>query len=109
MYFPAVTDVCLITAQDMHIDIFDRITRDEFLIQYLFKPSKHNTLYLYLSVRKAKLSKQTNKLTNRPRLETHPPRHLDGKRRLRLQFERAPDDGHNGARNMLSSVYATKQ
>jgi hypothetical protein len=27
----------------------------------------------------------------------------------RLQFERAPDDGHNGARNMLSSVYATKQ
>jgi hypothetical protein len=30
-------------------------------------------------------------------LETHPPRHLDGNRRLRLQFERAPDDGHNGA------------
>jgi hypothetical protein len=32
-----------------------------------------------------------------------------GNRRLRLQFERAPDDGHNSARNMLSSVYATKQ
>jgi hypothetical protein len=30
-------------------------------------------------------------------------------RRLRLQFERAPDDGHNGARNMLSGVYVTKQ
>jgi hypothetical protein len=42
-------------------------------------------------------------------LETHPPWHLDGNQRLRLQFERGPDDGHNGARNMLSSVYATKQ
>jgi hypothetical protein len=42
-------------------------------------------------------------------LETYPPRHLDGNRRLRLQFERAPDDGHSGARNMLSSAYATKQ
>jgi hypothetical protein len=48
-------------------------------------------------------------LTNRPRLETHPPRHVYGKRRLRLQFERAPDDGHNNAQNMLSRVYATKQ
>jgi hypothetical protein len=45
----------------------------------------------------------------RPRLETHPPRHLYGNRRLRLQFERAPDDAHNNARNVLSSVYATKQ
>jgi hypothetical protein len=26
-----------------------------------------------------------------------------------VQFERAPDDGHNNARNMLSSVYTTKQ
>jgi hypothetical protein len=26
-----------------------------------------------------------------------------------VQFEGAPDDGHNGARNMLSGVYATKQ
>jgi hypothetical protein len=26
-----------------------------------------------------------------------------------VQFERAPDDGHNDARNMLSSIYATKQ
>jgi hypothetical protein len=41
--------------------------------------------------------------------ETHPPRHLHGNRKLRLQFERAPDDGRNYARNMLSSVYATKQ
>jgi hypothetical protein len=32
-----------------------------------------------------------------------------GHQRLRLQFERAPDDGHNNARNMLNSVYATKQ
>jgi hypothetical protein len=48
-------------------------------------------------------------VTNRPRLETHPPRHLDGNRRLRTQFERAPVDGDNGARNMLSSVYATRQ
>jgi hypothetical protein len=29
-------------------------------------------------------------------------------RRLRLQFESAPDDGRNDARNMLSSVYVTK-
>jgi hypothetical protein len=42
-------------------------------------------------------------------LETHPPRHLYGDRRLRLQFERARDDGHNNAQNMLSSVYAAKQ
>jgi hypothetical protein len=28
---------------------------------------------------------------------------------LRLQFERAPDDGHSDARNMLSSVYVNKQ
>jgi hypothetical protein len=48
-------------------------------------------------------------LTNRPRLETHPPRHLYGNRRLRLHFERAPDDGRNAARNMLSGVYVTKQ
>jgi hypothetical protein len=48
-------------------------------------------------------------LTNRPQLETHPPRHLYGNRRLRLQSERAPDDGHNNARNMSSNVYATKQ
>jgi hypothetical protein len=47
-------------------------------------------------------------LTNRPRLETHPPRHLYGNRRLRLQFERAPDDGRNDARNMLSSISVTK-
>jgi hypothetical protein len=37
-------------------------------------------------------------LTNRPRLETHLPRHSYGNRRLRLQFERAPYDGHNNAR-----------
>jgi hypothetical protein len=48
-------------------------------------------------------------LTNRPRLETHLPRHLHGNQRLLLQFESAPDDGHNNARHMLSSVYATKQ
>jgi hypothetical protein len=48
-------------------------------------------------------------VSSRPRLETHPPRHLDGNRRLRLQYEGAPDDGHSGFRNMLSSVYATKQ
>jgi hypothetical protein len=48
-------------------------------------------------------------LKNRPRLETHLPRHSYGNRRLRLQFEKASDDGHNNARNMLSSVYATKQ
>jgi hypothetical protein len=28
---------------------------------------------------------------------------------VKLQFDRAPDDGHNNARNILSSVYATKQ
>jgi hypothetical protein len=42
-------------------------------------------------------------------VETHLPRHSYGNRRLRLQFERAPDDGHNNARNMLSSICATKQ
>jgi hypothetical protein len=46
-------------------------------------------------------------LTNRPRLETHPPRHLYGNRRLRLQFERVSDDGRNDARNMLSSLCVT--
>jgi hypothetical protein len=45
-------------------------------------------------------------LTNRPRLETP---HSYGNRRLRLQFVRAPDDGHDGARNMLSGVDVTKQ
>jgi hypothetical protein len=44
-----------------------------------------------------------------PAVETHPPWHLYGNRRLQLQFERAPDDGHDVARNMLSSIYATKQ
>jgi hypothetical protein len=29
--------------------------------------------------------------------------------RQRLQFNSAPDDGQNVARNMLSSVYTTKQ
>jgi hypothetical protein len=48
-------------------------------------------------------------VTNRPRLETRLPPHSHGNRRLRLQFERAPDDGHDGARNMLSDVYVTKQ
>jgi hypothetical protein len=43
-------------------------------------------------------------LTNRPRQETRPPWLLYGNRRLRLQFKRAPDDGQNVARNMLSSV-----
>jgi hypothetical protein len=48
-------------------------------------------------------------VTNRPRLETRPPPHSHCNRRLRLQFERAPDDGQDGARNMLSGVYVTKQ
>jgi hypothetical protein len=48
-------------------------------------------------------------VTNRPRLETHRPRLLYGNRRLRLQFKNAPDDGQNVARNMLSSIYTTKQ
>jgi hypothetical protein len=43
-----------------------------------------------------------------PRLETHPPGHLYGNRRLRLQFVRTPDDGRNDARNMLNSVYVNK-
>jgi hypothetical protein len=46
---------------------------------------------------------------NQPRLEIHPPPHSYGNQRLRRQFEGDPDDGHSGARNMLSSVYATKQ
>jgi hypothetical protein len=48
-------------------------------------------------------------LTNGSRLETRPPPYSHGNRRLQLQFERAPDDGHDGARNMLSGVYVTKQ
>jgi hypothetical protein len=35
--------------------------------------------------------------------------HSHGNQRLQRQFEVASDDGHNSARNMLSSVYATKQ
>jgi hypothetical protein len=45
----------------------------------------------------------------RPRLETRPTPHSYGNQRLQLQFERAPDDGQDNARNTLSSVYATKQ
>jgi hypothetical protein len=48
-------------------------------------------------------------IRNRLRLETRPPPHSHGNRRLRLQFERAPDYGHDGARNMLSGVCVTKQ
>jgi hypothetical protein len=43
------------------------------------------------------------------RLETCPPPHSYGNLRLQWQFERAPDDGHSNARNMSSSVCATKQ
>jgi hypothetical protein len=41
--------------------------------------------------------------------ETHPTRQSYGNQRLQRQFEGAPDDGHNIARNMLSGVYASKQ
>jgi hypothetical protein len=41
------------------------------------------------------------------RLETRPPPHSYENQRLQRQFEEAPDDGHNSARNILSSVYAT--
>jgi hypothetical protein len=44
-----------------------------------------------------------------PRLETRPLPHSYGNQNLQRQFERAPDDEHNGTRNMLISVYATKQ
>jgi hypothetical protein len=47
-------------------------------------------------------------LSNRPRLETRPPPHSYGNWRLWQQFERAPDDGHNNARNMLSGICVTK-
>jgi hypothetical protein len=33
----------------------------------------------------------------------------DGKSEAVTAVWRAPDDGHNNARNMLSGVYATKQ
>jgi hypothetical protein len=42
-------------------------------------------------------------------LETRPPPRSYGNQWLQRQFERAPDDGHDNARNMLSSVYETKQ
>jgi hypothetical protein len=45
----------------------------------------------------------------RPKLEARPTRQSYGNQRLHGQLEEAPDDGHNSARNMLSSVYATKQ
>ena len=32
-----------------------------------------------------------------------------GNQRLQRQFDGAPDDGHNNARNMLRSVCTTKQ
>jgi hypothetical protein len=57
--------------------------------------------------------KYSNKTSNQRcgggRVSTRPPPHSHGNRRLRLQFERAPDDGHDGARNMLSGIYVTKQ
>jgi hypothetical protein len=34
------------------------------------------------------------RVSSRGRLETQPPLHSHGNQRLRLQFERAPDDGH---------------
>jgi hypothetical protein len=43
------------------------------------------------------------------RVSSRPPPHSHGNRRLRLQFERAPDDWHDSARNMLSGGYVTKQ
>jgi hypothetical protein len=48
-------------------------------------------------------------LVNRPQLETRPPRQSYSNQRLQRQFEEAPDDGHNSARNMLNGVYTTKQ
>jgi hypothetical protein len=42
-------------------------------------------------------------VSSRGRLVKPPPRLLYGNRMLPLQFEIAPDDGHNNARNMLSS------
>jgi hypothetical protein len=53
--------------------------------------------------------KYSNKTSNQPWLETRPLPHSHSNRRLRQQFERAPDDGHNSNRNMLSDVYVTKQ
>jgi hypothetical protein len=50
-----------------------------------------------------------HRVSSRPRLETRPPPHSHGNRRLRLQFEKAPDDGRDSVRNMLSGVYVTKQ
>jgi hypothetical protein len=41
-------------------------------------------------------------------VDVFPSQHSYGNQRLQRQFERAPDDGHNNARNMLSSVYMTK-
>jgi hypothetical protein len=48
------------------------------------------------------------RVSNHGRLETRPPPHSYGNRRLPLQFEISPDDGHISARNMLSGVYVTK-
>jgi hypothetical protein len=64
----------------------------------------HTQLYLPIIRSTFELQPQPNKLTNRPRQETHPPWLLYGNQTLRLQFEIAPDDGQNVARNMLSSV-----
>jgi hypothetical protein len=46
---------------------------------------------------------------NRPQLEARPNRQSYGNQRLHEQLEKAPDDGQNSARNMLSGVCATKQ
>jgi hypothetical protein len=46
--------------------------------------------------------------SNRPQLEASPTRKSYDHQRLHGQLEKAPDDGHNSARNMLSGVYATK-
>jgi hypothetical protein len=48
-------------------------------------------------------------VVNRPQPEARPTRQSYGNQRLQRQLEGAPDDGHIGARTMLSGVYATKQ
>lgn len=57
MYFPVAIDVCLITTQDMNIDILSLQTETNSLFSIFFNTSKHNTLKLCLSMRKAGLSK----------------------------------------------------
>jgi hypothetical protein len=84
----------------VHLQIFNKNNQ----------PDAQSILYLLLCrVDTAQHVSGTVVLVNRPQLEARPTRQSYGNQRLQDQLKGAPDDGHNGARNMLIGVYATKE